>query len=48
MERLDLFYVVFWFYGTLGFLVFVEIKIILFKKFVRMEYFLVYFKDEMV
>lgn len=47
-ERPDLFYAVPWSYGTLGFLVSAEIKIIPSKKFVRMEYFPVHSKDEMV
>lgn len=47
-ERPDLFYAVPWSYGTLGFLVSAEIKIIPSKKFVRMEYFPVHSKEEMV
>ena len=47
-ENPDLFYAVPWSYGTLGFLVSAEIKIIPSKKFIKMEYFPVHSKEEMV
>ena len=46
-ENPDLFYAVPWSYGTLGFLVSAEIKIIPSKKYVKMEYFPVHSKEEM-
>ncbi|XP_022317755.2 delta(24)-sterol reductase-like isoform X1 [Crassostrea virginica] len=46
-ENPDLFYAVPWSYGTLGFLVSAEIKIIPSKKYVKMDYFPVHSKEEM-
>ncbi|XP_071117270.1 delta(24)-sterol reductase-like isoform X1 [Haliotis cracherodii] len=47
-ENTDLFYAVPWSYGTLGFLVSAEIKIIPAKKFVKIEYYPVHTKREML
>ena len=47
-EDPDLFYSVPWSYGTLGFLVSVEIMIIPSKRFVKLDYFPVYSLDQMI
>jgi hypothetical protein len=46
-ENPDLYYAVPWSYGTLGFLVSAEIKIIPSKKYIKMEYYPVHSKEEM-
>ncbi|XP_064604727.1 delta(24)-sterol reductase-like [Liolophura sinensis] len=47
-ENPDLFYSVPWSYGTLGFLVSAELRIIPAKKYVKLEYFPVHSKDDMI